>query len=86
MTKDRRRLKLILSYNGEPVAGWQSQANGNGIQDHVEAAFRQLCGETVKVHGAGRTDAGVHAFAQWANVAVPTKRFHPETWLNGLTA
>ncbi len=86
MTKDRRRLKLILSYNGEPFAGWQCQANGNGIQDHVEAAFRQLCGETVRVHGAGRTDAGVHAFAQCAHVDVPTKRFTPGTWLNGLNA
>lgn len=86
MTKGRRRLKLILSYNGAPFAGWQSQANGNGIQDHVEAAFRNLCGETVRVHGAGRTDAGVHAFAQCAHVDVPAKRFTPATWLNGLNA
>ena len=58
------RLKLIVAYDGSPFSGWQSQSNRNGIQDHVEKVFAQICGEDVRVHGAGRTDAGVHALAQ----------------------
>ena len=40
------------------------------VQDHLEAAFGKLCGERVVVHGAGRTDAGVHALGQCAHVDV----------------
>ena len=58
------RLKLIVAYDGAPFSGWQSQRNGNGIQDHLESAIQQICSERVRVHGAGRTDAGVHALAQ----------------------
>src|SRR4051812_9022868 len=78
------RLKLILAYDGAPFAGWQSQPNGNGIQDHVESAFEKICGERVRVHGAGRTDAGVHALAQAAHVDVPLRRYPAERWLKAL--
>jgi tRNA U38,U39,U40 pseudouridine synthase TruA len=37
------RLKFIVAYDGGPFAGWQSQANGNGIQDHLEMAFERGC-------------------------------------------
>lgn len=81
------RLKLIVAYDGAPFAGWQSQPNGDGIQDHLESAFGKICGERVRVHGAGRTDAGVHALAQVAHVDVPVRRYEAERWLkavNGL--
>ena len=81
------RLKLIVGYDGAPFAGWQSQANGNGIQDHLEKALQQICSEPVRVHGAGRTDAGVHALAQCAHVDIPARRYGPERWraaLNGI--
>jgi tRNA pseudouridine38-40 synthase len=58
------RLKLIIAYDGAPFAGWQSQRHRNTIQDHLERAFAVITGESVRVHGAGRTDAGVHALAR----------------------
>jgi tRNA pseudouridine38-40 synthase len=81
------RLKIIVAYDGGPFAGWQSQPNGNGIQDHLENAFEQICSARVRVHGAGRTDAGVHALAQCAHVDLPTRRYGPDRWraaLNGI--
>jgi tRNA pseudouridine38-40 synthase len=81
------RLKLIVAYDGAPFSGWQSQPNRNGIQDHLEKAFAKILGEPVRVHGAGRTDAGVHALAQVAHADLPTRRYPAERWtkaLNGL--
>jgi tRNA pseudouridine38-40 synthase len=68
--KGATRLKLTIAYDGAPFRGWQSQAGGGTVQDHLEQAFMALCGERVPVHGAGRTDAGVHALAQCAHADV----------------
>jgi tRNA pseudouridine38-40 synthase len=78
------RLKLIVAYDGAPFSGWQSQPNGNGIQDHLENAFERICSERVRVHGAGRTDAGVHALAQCAHVDIPTRRYGADRWRSAL--
>jgi tRNA pseudouridine38-40 synthase len=78
------RLKLIVAYDGAPFSGWQSQPNGNGIQDHLENAFQCICSERVRVHGAGRTDAGVHALAQCAHVDLPTRRYGADRWRSAL--
>ena len=64
------RLRLTIAYDGARFRGWQSQAGGNTVQDHLEAAFATLCGSRIPVHGAGRTDSGVHALAQCAHVDV----------------
>jgi tRNA pseudouridine38-40 synthase len=80
------RLKLIVAYDGAPFSGWQSQANGSGIQDHLENALRQICSEPVRVHGAGRTDAGVHALAQCAHVDLPDNRLSVARWSEALNA
>src|SRR5437773_11066889 len=79
------RLKLIVSYDGAPFSGWQSQANGNGIQDHLENAFQQICSQRVRVHGAGRTDAGVHALAQCAHTDLAERRYGADRWRSSLT-
>lgn len=68
-----RRLKLIVAYDGTPFAGWQSQTQKNTIQDHLEAALGQVTGNATRVHGAGRTDAGVHALGQCAHADVITR-------------
>ena len=78
------RLKFIVAYDGGPFAGWQSQANGNGIQDHLETAFAKICSERIRVHGAGRTDAGVHAMAQCAHLDLPARRYGPDRWVSAL--
>ncbi len=81
-----RRLRLVVAYDGRAFAGWQSQASGNTIQDLLEAAFLQITGQKVRVHGAGRTDAGVHALAQSAHADVPGARLSPDRWLGALNA
>jgi len=80
-----RRLKVIIAYDGAPFAGWQSQSHRNTVQDHLERAFERVIGEPVRVHGAGRTDAGVHALAQCAHADV-TKLLEPARWVEALNA
>ena len=63
-----RTLKLTLAYDGTGYAGWQRQADAETIQSLVEAALEPLERRPVTVHGAGRTDAGVHALGQVASV------------------
>ncbi len=62
------RFKLIIEYDGAPFSGWQRQENGASVQQTLEEAVLGLTGEAAKVHGAGRTDAGVHATGQVAHV------------------
>jgi tRNA pseudouridine38-40 synthase len=81
----RRRLKLIVAYDGAPFVGWQSQSHGNTVQDHLERAFERVIGKPVRVHSAGRTDAGVHAFAQCAHVDV-LKFLPTDRWIKALNA
>jgi tRNA pseudouridine38-40 synthase len=80
------RLKLTVAYDGAAFAGWQSQAHRNTVQDELERALHKLGGQHVRVHGAGRTDAGVHALAQCAHVDLPDKRLSIERWRNALNA
>lgn len=84
MTAAGARLKLVLAYDGTGFAGWQSQAHGRTVQDELERTFAEVCGEHVRVHGAGRTDAGVHALGQCAHADLPSHRFTPERWLRAL--
>jgi len=67
-----RTLKLTLAYDGTAYVGWQRQAAGTSIQGLLEAAIARIEGDAVTVTGAGRTDAGVHAFGQVASVTVPS--------------
>lgn len=62
------RVKLIIEYEGTAYAGWQRQLNGVSVQEMLEKAFLEASGENVTIHGAGRTDAGVHAEAQVAHL------------------
>lgn len=61
------RWKITIEYDGGPLVGWQRQDNGPSVQAAVEAAVARFSGERVTVHGAGRTDSGVHALGQVAH-------------------
>ena len=62
------RYKLVIEYDGTPFSGWQRQLNGPSVQQSVEEAVQAFCGHAVRLHCAGRTDAGVHATHQVAHV------------------
>ncbi|HOE57599.1 MAG TPA: tRNA pseudouridine(38-40) synthase TruA [Bacillota bacterium] len=62
-----RNIKLIIEYDGTNYCGWQTQKNGPSIQAEIEKSLEKLTGEAVRIHGSGRTDAGVHARGQVAN-------------------
>jgi tRNA pseudouridine38-40 synthase len=66
----QRTLKLTLAYDGTRFVGWQRQAEGDSVQELLEEALARFEGASVVVHGAGRTDAGVHALGQVASVIV----------------
>lgn len=64
--------KLTIQYDGSRYDGWQRQGNtDNTIQGKLENVLSRLIGEEVEIHGAGRTDAGVHAEGQVASVKLP---------------
>ena len=62
------RYRLLIEYDGGPFVGWQMQAGGPSVQGVIATAIAAFAGEKVAVHGAGRTDAGVHALGQVAHV------------------
>jgi tRNA pseudouridine38-40 synthase len=62
-----RTVLLMVEYDGTDFAGWQLQPNGRSVQEVVERALGELLGEPVRLHSAGRTDAGVHACAMPAH-------------------
>ena len=71
LRREMRNIKLTVCYEGTRYSGWQKQKNTeNTIQGKMERLIGQIVGEVVEVHGSGRTDAGVHAFCQVANVKV----------------
>jgi len=80
-----RTLRLTLSYDGTRFVGWQRQAEGESIQGLLEDALARFEGAAVTVHGAGRTDAGVHALGQVASVGL-TCSHSLEALLRGLNA
>ena len=78
---------LLLTYDGSRYCGWQVQLNLPTIEDTLEQAIRRLTGEAVEVHGAGRTDSGVHALNFTANFKISSEKFKtPEKWRIALNA
>ena len=70
---ERRQLLLKISYHGAHFQGWQTQPNGNGVEDKIKIALKTLYNEEIKVYSASRTDSGVHAKEQLATIQVKNK-------------
>src|ERR1041385_4058537 len=68
LREGRRNLLLRVAYDGTDFHGWQIQPGRTTIQGTLTEALMNIAGEQVHLHGAGRTDAGVHAEAQAASV------------------
>ncbi|HKS03747.1 MAG TPA: tRNA pseudouridine(38-40) synthase TruA [Chthoniobacterales bacterium] len=77
-------MKLLIAYDGSAFAGWQSQLHRNTIQDALEHAIFRISGKRVRLHGAGRTDAGVHALGQCAHLDLPDRRLPAKRWTKAL--
>ena len=80
-----RTIKLTLAYDGTRYVGWQRQAEGVSIQGLVEEALARFEGQPVAVHGAGRTDTGVHALGQVASARLAGGH-EPDDLRRGLNA
>ncbi len=77
-----RRLALGIAYNGERYHGWQSQPDGQTVQDRVEAALSAFAAVPISTVCAGRTDAGVHALNQVIHIDAPVDR-DSFSWVRG---
>ena len=65
--------KIFIEYDGTNFVGWQQQENGQSIQSALQEALFKLTGEKITIFGAGRTDAGVHAYGQVASFTLNKK-------------
>lgn len=77
-----RNIKVLIAYDGTDFCGWQVQKNGRTVQAIIEEALQKLHDHPVHIHGAGRTDSGVHAAGQVGNfisgrASIPAEKFCP---------
>ena len=85
------RIALGLQYDGSPYSGWQSQLNGNTVQDVLESAITAFVGDKsnlalpIQTIAAGRTDTGVHALGQVVHFDTPVER-EDFSWVRGINS
>jgi tRNA pseudouridine38-40 synthase len=79
------RVRLVIEYDGSNYAGWQLQAGADTVQGRIEAVLEKLCGQPLRIHAAGRTDAGVHARGQVVAFDAP-RRLGPRELRRALNA
>lgn len=74
-------IKLLIEFDGTNYCGWQRQVGQPSVQEEIECALEKLLGSKTTLHGAGRTDSGVHALGQVANFkcdsTIPPEKFAP---------
>ena len=75
--------KIVIEYDGTNFVGWQQQKNGQSIQSILQEALVKLSNEKVTIFGAGRTDAGVHAYGQVASFTI-NKKYETDVIRDGL--
>ncbi|MCU0566474.1 MAG: tRNA pseudouridine(38-40) synthase TruA [Oculatellaceae cyanobacterium Prado106] len=69
--EEKQRVALVIQYLGTHFHGWQRQPRHRSVQEEIETAIQSVLGYPVTLHGAGRTDSGVHAAAQVAHFDAP---------------
>lgn len=79
-----RRFAFTVSYDGRAFQGWQQQRSGDTVQGTIEESIRQLTGQSVRIQGSGRTDAGVSAWGQVFHVDIEGDRWTHESLRKGL--
>lgn len=79
------RYRLLVEYDGSAYVGWQRQTNGRAVQQAIEEAVTAFCGDDVRIQGAGRTDAGVHATGQVVSLML-RKDWRPDRVRDALNA
>ena len=75
-------MKVVLEYDGTDFSGFQQQARGRTVEGELKRSLMELTGEPVKVYGAGRTDAGVHALNQVVHLDTGIARSE-SSWVRG---
>ncbi len=75
---------MRIEYDGTNFVGWQSQKNGDTVQDNIEKVLKKILKEKIRISGAGRTDKGVHAFSQFANFYFNKEINNKKSFLNSL--
>lgn len=78
-----KRIVLGIEYNGSPYQGWQTQPNGQTVQDELEVALGKFTNQAIQTVCAGRTDAGVHAVEQVVHFDTTLER-EMYSWVNGV--
>ena len=79
------KIKITLEYDGTNYSGWQLQVGQDSIQERLEAALERIFSQKIRVHGSGRTDAGVHALGQVAAFDIP-RDFPPSDLLRAMNS
>lgn len=80
-----RTVRLLIAFDGTDYCGWQRQKNGLSIQEAIEERLATICNEEITLHGAGRTDAGVHAEGMVAHFKT-NSAIHVEALQKGLNS
>jgi tRNA pseudouridine(38-40) synthase len=71
-SQESQRVALVIQYLGTHFHGWQRQLRQRTVQEEIESTVQSVLGHPVTLHGAGRTDSGVHAAAQVAHFDAKT--------------
>ncbi len=85
MNHSYRNLRLLIAYDGTEFSGWQRQTHARTIQGDIEACLKRMAREKISLHGAGRTDAGVHAEGMVAHFKT-VRSISPKDFLHGLNS
>jgi tRNA pseudouridine38-40 synthase len=80
MKPESKRFLAIVAFKGTRFQGWQTQRQGQSVQEHLEKAWSQILNQPIRVYGSSRTDAGVHARGMVCHFDAITKMLVADLW------